>query len=387
MSKFRNLLCLAIVAASLLFPSAAFARDNTIRLLDDQVVFGGTFTLEAGDVLDGSLIVIGGVVNLEADSVVDGDIVIFGGNVTVEGQVSENLVAIGGVVMLTETAEIYGDLIAPATVVRREDGSQVYGQIIADPEGMGIQIPEVPEIPEIPEVPESPEIPELSRFDKYLDSVSDALRPIISFFWSLVRAFALAAVAVLVFLFLPKHTERVSRVVENYPVTAGGLGILTVVLSIPVTVVTSITIILIPASILIWLGLILGLSYGFIAVGSDVGRRIADGLGQEWKRPLQTAVGAFSIAFLISILGLAQWDWLASLLWIVIGGIGLGAVMMTRFGTREYSGPAPSKSASPEAFTPPEDPNGSAVVAASEAEVEEVPKAAAKPKPRPKTKA
>jgi hypothetical protein len=211
------------------------------------------------------------------------------------------------------------------------------------------------------------------------------LRPITSFFWTLTRAFALAAVAVLVLLFLPKHTERVSRVVTDYPVTAGGLGILTGILSVPVMVITSITIILIPATILIALGMVLGLSYGFIAVGSDVGRRIAEGLGQDWKRPLQTAVGAFSIAFLISIFYLAQWDWLGSLLWIVIGGIGLGAVMMTRFGTRTYVGATQVKSAASEGFSPPEEAAAVEEVEALEPEVSP-PDVEAKPKSKPKTK-
>ena len=65
MKKLRNLVCLAIVAASLLFPGVVSASDGSVPLLDDQVVIGGTYTLEAGEVLDGSLIVVGGVVSLE----------------------------------------------------------------------------------------------------------------------------------------------------------------------------------------------------------------------------------------------------------------------------------------------------------------------------------
>jgi hypothetical protein len=336
MKKFRNMVCLAILAASLVFPTTALASDGRVPLLDDKVIVGGTYTLESGEVLEGSLIVIGGVVNLEPDSVVDGDILVFGGNVTVEGRIRQNLVAVGGVVVLTENAEVFGDLIAPATVVRRDANAVVYGQIIADTEGLDIEIPEISQIPDIENIQPGPQIAPPTIIDSYLTSVSAVLRPITNFVWALVRAFALAAVAVLVLLFLPKHTDRVSTVVQENPVSAGGLGILTVILSVPTMVVTAISIILIPATILIAIGLILGGFFGVVAVGSEIGRRMSDGFGYAWKKPMQTAVGTFSIAFLMSIFQLAHLDWLSSLLMIVIAGIGLGSVMMTRFGTREY---------------------------------------------------
>jgi hypothetical protein len=284
-------------------------------------------------VLDGSLIVIGGVVKLEPESTVDGDILVFGGNVTVEGGVRKNLVAVGGVVVLTENAEVFGDLIAPATVVRRDEGAQVYGQIIADTEGLDIQMPEIEDLPDIPDVTD---VPEPTFFERYFTSVNAVLRPVTTFVWALVRASALAAVAVLVLLFLPKQTERLSSVVQEHPVPAGGLGILTSILAAPIMAVTAITIILIPATILIGIGLVLGGFFGSVAVGSEIGRRISDGFGYSWKRPLQTAAGTFAMAFLISILEMASWHWLSTILIIVVAGIGLGSVMMTRFGTREY---------------------------------------------------
>lgn len=337
MKRLRLYVCLAVIAISLVFPGAAFASDGRVPLYDDQVVLGGTYTLDAGDELDGSLIVIGGVVKLEPESTVQGDVLVFGGNVTVEGRVRQNLVAVGGVVVLTENAEIFGDLIAPATVVRRDAGAQVYGQVIADTEGLDI---EMPEIPDVPDVPELPEVREPDFFDTYVDSVSRVLRPITDFIGALIGSFALAAVAVLVRMVMPRHTEKVSDVVQNQPVSAGGLGILTGILAVPVMVITTITIILIPATLVIAVALVIGLFFGLVAVGTEIGRRMAEGLNVTWKRPLQTAIGNFAIVFLISIFNLAHWDWLATLLWIILGGIGLGAVMMTRFGTRVYQGTA-----------------------------------------------
>ena len=142
----------AVLLVSLVFTGSVMGSDGRTPMLDDEVVFFGTYTLESGETLDGSLIVFGGVVELEEDSVVTGDVLVFGGNVTASGTIGNTLVAIGGVVRLRGTAVVEGDLIAPATVVRRDEDAKIYGQIITE------NIPEIA-VPEI----QQPEIPELVR--------------------------------------------------------------------------------------------------------------------------------------------------------------------------------------------------------------------------------
>ncbi len=57
---------------------------------------------------------------------------------------------------------------------------------------------------------------------------------------------------------------------------------------------------------------------------------------QEWTTTLQTALGAFSMAFLLGLLSLGLWGVIGGLLWTLTGAIGLGAVLLTRFGTQQY---------------------------------------------------
>lgn len=345
MKKLKYVICLAIAAASLLFPSAALASDGAVPLLDDQVVFGGTFTLDAGDEIDGSLIVVGGVVTLEPGSVVTKDILVFGGNVTIEGKVKQSLVAFGGLVVLTESAEIYGDLIAPSTVVRRSDEAQIYGQIIADPEALDLDIPEI----DMPDIPDLPRVVNPTFFERISNTFFGTVEPLTNFVWSLVSSFGVAAVAVLVLMLLPKQTERMTEAVGGNPVSTGGLGLLTVVISVMAMVITAITLILIPATVLIVILLALGLFFGYVAVGSELGRRFSSSFGYQWRSPLQTAIGTFTIAFLIGLFNLAHWDGLAILIRVVVGAIGLGAVVLTRFGTRQYLKRRPSMMTVPSA--------------------------------------
>jgi hypothetical protein len=340
-TKKRLIAFMAVLLVSLVFTGSVMASDGSRPLFDDEVIFFGTFTLESGETLSGNLIVFGGVVSLEEDSEVTGDVLVFGGNVTVSGTIGNTLVAIGGVVRLKGTAIVEGDLIAPATVVRRDEEARIYGQIITEniPE---IDVPEIEE-PEMPEMPEMPDIPAEPISPTFFDRMAKALQPVVSFFSVIARALIFSAVAVLVGLVLPKNTTVVRQTIEQQPVLSGGFGLLSVgvyLAAVIMLALLSITVILIPLTVslivLLSLALGLGLGYGFVAVGGEAGRRIMVAAKQEWTPTLKTAIGTFSMAFLLGLLSLGLWGFLGGLLWTLTGAIGLGSVLLTRFGTQVY---------------------------------------------------
>jgi hypothetical protein len=336
---------LVILFGLLAVPGKVYAKSIDLPVMDDRVIFGGSFTLESGETQDGSLIVLGGVVLLEEGSFVEGDVVVFGGNLSVEGEVQQNIVAIGGVLSLANTAVVYGDLVAPATVFKREEGAQVYGQVITDTVPLDIEIPDVPDIPDIPDVPDIPNIPDIPdvpdfEFRTYpfvfFDQISYALSPLTNVLWFMVRVFAFSTVAILVVLFVPEHMRRTSNAVYSYPILSGGLGLLSVIVAIPIMIVFTIMIILIPGTILISILLSLGLFFGWIAIGLEVGRRISESINRDWSIPVQAGVGTFALTFVIGSFGFILWEWVSVMLMIAVCSVGLGAVLLTRFGVREY---------------------------------------------------
>ena len=139
-----------VMIVILLIPGTAMAKE----LHDDRVVAGGSFTLESGEILDGSLIVFGGTAAVEQDSIVEGDVVVLGGIVTIGGMVEGNVVGIGGVVNLQENAVIDGDLTTVAASLNRESGAQVYGQVIT-----GV------DVPALSMVPGTVDIPSMTQFE------------------------------------------------------------------------------------------------------------------------------------------------------------------------------------------------------------------------------
>jgi hypothetical protein len=337
MKKFQYIIIILIFFGTLFIPGTAFAKPIDVPVMDDKVVIGGSYTLESGETLNGSLIVIGGVVLLEEDSYVDGDVVVFGGNLTVRGEVARNLVAIGGVISLEETAIVYGDLVAPASVFRRVEGAQVFGQIITDSGSLDIQIPDMPDVPNIPDIPDVPDIPNVpdvpSNPFTVFDQITFAISPITNMLWGIVRAFAFSTVAIVVVLFLPEQTKRASNAIVTNPILSGGLGILSLIIAIPLMIIFIITII---GPIFISMILCLGLFFGWLAVGLEVGRRISDALSREWGYAIQAGIGTFAMSIVIGSISLVLWDFISILLIVGICSIGLGAVLLTRFGMREY---------------------------------------------------
>lgn len=328
---------LVLMILMLAIPAGASAKaDGYMPVLDDRVVFGSTVTLESGEVLDGDIVIIGGVLRMEPESLVTGDVVAIGSSISVKGEISHNLVAIGGVLTLTDTAVVRGDLIAPGSVMKKDESAQVYGQLITSSRPIKIEGVEIPDVPEVPEVPEPPQVPQTESRTGFADRVEAVFTPVVNGLWFMFRLFAISAVAVVLALFVPAQAKRTSNVIISQPVLSGVLGLLTIMIAGPLMVLLSITVILIPVTLLLALALMFGLFFGWIAMGQEIGRRIGVSLGQDWSDAIQAGIGTFLLTFMVSGLNFIFWDVVGWMLGVLIASIGLGAVLMTRFGTRDY---------------------------------------------------
>jgi hypothetical protein len=145
----------------------------------------------------------------------------------------------------------------------------------------------------------------------------------------------LAMLAVLVVIFFEKPTSRVAKAAVDQPLITGGAGFLTAVLTPMALIALTLTIILIPVTILTILALIVAWLFGWIAVGLEVGCRIAKLFNVEWAPAVSAGIGTF-VLFLV----LGGFAFIPCIGWIpmfLLGLWGLGAVIMTRFGTQEYA--------------------------------------------------
>jgi hypothetical protein len=341
MKRIKHILIFMIMIAALVLPASAAAKSLDRPHYNDRVIVGSTFTLREGEILDGNIVVVGGVVTLEVNSLVNGDVVAIGSNVTVAGEIAHSLVAVGGVLSLKETAVVGGDVVAPASVFQKEDGASIAGQIItaSGPVRLqGVEVPDIPAVPEAPAVPEVPESPSVPRVPDvpFSTQVSYAFSPLIDAMWFMFQIFSISAVAIVLILFVPTQAKRTANAISGFPVLSGGMGLLTLVVSVFLLVFLSITIILIPVSALLFIVLCLGLFFGWIAMGQEIGRRIGEAFGQDWSNPVQAGVGTFALTFVVSSFNFVFWDVVGWMVGITVAGVGLGAVLLTRFGTRDY---------------------------------------------------
>jgi len=305
----------------------------------DRVVFGQNVTIEAGEVVEGSLVVFGGNVVVEEGGRVRGDAVVFGGAVRVAGKIGGNVVAIGGMIRLESSADVGGDVATAGGNVIREKGARVGGEVLEsfDLESFDIGRFFGPQGPRFTVTPPT-------RGNRLL-----------SWLWRIVRgvitALAVAALGLLVVLLLPEHTRLVSRTVMNSPLPSLGVGVLAAVvfpLLVVLLVITCVGILLTPV---VALALVAGALFGWIAIALLIGEKILEALkvtAGDVTPLVAVVVGSLLLSLLSAVpclgflLAIAVWLW------------GLGAVVLTRFGTRPYQ-PAVAP-AVPVPVTPPPPP-------------------------------
>jgi hypothetical protein len=114
---------------------------------------------------------------------------------------------------------------------------------------------------------------------------------------------------------------------------------LTVIIAPILVVILAITILLIPVSLLAVFLLIVAGLFGWIAIGTEVGKRIAQMFKGGWPLAASAGVGTFVISLVAGALNVIPCiGWIGSALVVMLG---LGGVILTRFGTISYpSGPS-----------------------------------------------
>ena len=325
-----------LLAALLLVPvSVAYAQGPDTG---GKVLFSGSYTLASGDVMKGDLIVFGGDAVVEMDATVEGNVVVFGGTADVDGHVEGDATVIGGQLKLGPHAVVEGNAVSIGGSLERHPSAEVEGDIVQglgiDREDGGITIPGIPQLSfpfdETPQIDVQPPQPRLGGW-------------LAGFFLSGLSAVAwaaiLAALGVLMVIFLPRHTERVRETAASNPLLSFGVGLLAIILGIPVIVLLAITICLIPLALALGLALTIAWFFGWLALGWLIGERLLKALKVSQPNPVLEAVVGIVILTLIwrapliiPCLGFL----VSSVLWLIVGSIGLGAVILTRFGSQPY---------------------------------------------------
>jgi hypothetical protein len=345
-TKTTLLAIIVVCVMTLALPGAVKAQTlpapQTQTVSGDQLVVGQNYILKSGQTLNGDLVILGGNGIIEAGAKVNGDIVLIGGNLDFSGETSKSIVFIGANVTLRNGSIVRGDINSFGGNLEGEQQATIYGQIYRmSPRAFMFDLGNL-DLPSI-------------RQQGLLNSLGGFFGNVLS---RVMQIFGMAVLALLLALVIAKPLNRVSKSFTAQPWLSGGVGLLTLLVGPVILVILSITIILLPVTLLAFFALGIALVFGWIAVGYWVGQRMAVLFKTEWADAVSAGLGTLVLGVVAWLLG---YVWcIGWLLTPLVACLGLGGVILSRFGTQEYvekypaARPARTVAAAPQAPIEPE---------------------------------
>jgi hypothetical protein len=290
-----------------------------------QVAFGRDVVVKSGETLEGDLVVIGGNVIVEENAQVNGDLVVVGGTLKSNGETQGDVVVVGGQIKLEKAALVTGDLVMIGSQLDQAEGAKVRGHVVNNI-APNISVPAGRIPPTEPATPSVPYVP--------FPAVNLDFNPFRSLLWLV----GIPGFAMLLALFWQPQIERTGKAIVAQPLMTGAIGLLAVV-------VATILIITIFPPVIIALAWV----FGIVAMGSEVGERFTKAINQTWSPVLSIGFGTFLL--ILAGVVLNGIPCLGTLLLFLLGLVGVGATVITLFGTRPMQVPALAS------YTPPRGPD------------------------------
>lgn len=238
----------------------------------------------------GALVVGDAHVTVPEDATVDGPLHLLGGHTVLRGTVTGDVMQIGGILTIADTAQVAGTLHEIGGTLALSDAAAV---------GERRQLQAVRTEPADRVVP-------VSLLTLLLASIAA---------WRARRA--------------PQSLENIRRAAERHPVVSFTVGTLLTVTLLALIVFMAFTLVLLPVAVF---GLLLGvatIAYGVIVLGAGIGKRL------PIRRPaLAAAVGV--VTFMLGIQIISLIPYVGGTIVLALFMTGLGAVVLTYYGLREF---------------------------------------------------
>lgn len=259
--------------------------------------FRNDLVVSSSDVMCGNLTSFWGNVTILGE--VRGDVVVIGGNVDIEGKVIGNVTLYGGALISRPGAYVNGDIHVCGGQPVQNTALRLHGSFFGCQNG----------------------IVDMLRSDAGMEF----------HFWYIVTWVVLG---MLLTTLLPEHVMMVRTTVKSKLRRSAALGLLSILLAPTILIVLLALIIPIPLAILIVVGMLAAWALGMVAISWIIGDMILHRIAPQFDTHLMQVCVGLAI---LSLLGsLPYIGWLVN---IGVGVLGIGAVFLSRFGTRLYSQP------------------------------------------------
>ncbi|MGB3977001.1 MAG: hypothetical protein WBM02_06270 [bacterium] len=265
----------------------------------DDVGFISSVIIHKGETRDDDLVVFGGKAII--DGTLMGDLVVLGGGVTLSGTVKGDAIVIGGKAHLLSGSTIMGDIVAIGSRVERDPEAEVMGDSVLIGEG-GLTIGAESFSPK-----------------RWLVKTGYRLSVLVTWLF----------ISFLTALLFSKSIENTAETAAERPAQSALAGFLFHVGTLLVCLLLTVTVIGIPLAIIgVFLWIITGIfgtTAGFVLMGKLIMKNFRD----DYSRLLVLfIVGFLVLAIIRQVPWLIGWS-----IWQIWGMVGIGAAMLSRFGT------------------------------------------------------
>jgi hypothetical protein len=295
---------------------------------------------------------IGGDVHVDEDEVVDGAVVVIGGSAVIDGRVNDDVVVVGGRVRLGPKADVRGDVTSIGGTIERSPEARVSGRL----NDVGIGFPRF-HIRPMFGVP----------FGIVRWGGGRQLFVSLNLFGTILRMLIVGLLAFFVLLVAREPVERIARAVRTEPWKSALVGFITQLLFLPLLVLTVIVLVVsiigIPILLLVpfvIVALLVAVLVGLTAVAYRVGLWLEQRMGWGLHGPYWALFAGLVAIWVLTLLGrvvaLGGWPvWMLASVLVACGfvvefvawTVGLGGVLLTRFGSRGALPPAAAVSGTP----------------------------------------
>ena len=280
-------------------------------------LLGQRITLENGEVQRGDLVLVGGEIEMLPGSRVEGELAILGGSARLAGEVTGSVSVIGGSLSLEQGALVHGDVVIAGTLRYRHPEAVVLGNVL---EGLDTTAG----LERMPDAWQRWVKPD-AGVEQLPAGNNDGRSNGLGMLGGMILAVAVAAAAMAA---VPENVRHTRSVMMSSAPLAVGVGLLTLIacaVLIPVLIAICIGI---PVAAVLALALLVCVALAWVAVGHLVGEKLLKWLQVSTTPLLEALAGVALISVLASIPCLGPVAAILAMSW------GLGAVVLTRFGTR-----------------------------------------------------
>lgn len=276
-----------------------------------QFLNGDVYILKNGETISGNISGVGTTLVIEEGATVVGDISLLASSLEVDGKVKGNINLFAGTSAFNENALITGSINQIFNQLETTPGAVINGEINTYV------------------FPTSGE----TNFGKGLVNIMEWFKPGFWFGLQFSRILILVLISVLAVFLFKDPTFKVEQAIRKNLAVSWGAGIITLFFVPVIALVLIITICLSPVGIIFALAVFVGSLWGWAALGGIVGDQFTQWVKIDSSDVGTTALGALIIGIIISLISLIPC--VGFVINITLSAMGLGGVLLSRFGTSE----------------------------------------------------